>query len=133
MFSPILNSQSTNVFNVHLVSVSTGNFWAIIRSFSCSTAQTEKNWWEKWWIHYSSNNAFTIQDITDTDCPHCIFYLKVHIFWEGHKNLAHLPLIIWDYILGNAKKQWKVGQIFVAFSEYLNFNQVSKMHGHGAQ
>ena len=22
---------------------------------------------------------------------------KVHIFWEGHKNLAHLPLTIWRY------------------------------------
>ena len=24
--------------------------------------------------------------------------LKVQIFWEGHKNLAHLPLFIWHYI-----------------------------------
>ena len=29
--------------------------------------------------------------------------IKVWIFWEGHKNLAHLPLVIWCYVLGQIK------------------------------
>ena len=40
---------------------------------------------------------------------------KVQIFWEGHKNLAHLPIFIWHF-------KWKMGKICVAFSEYPNFN-----------
>ena len=36
---------------------------------------------------------------------------KVQIFWEGHTNLAHLPLIIY--------KKW--GEVEVAFLKYLNF------------
>ena len=46
---------------------------------------------------------------------------KVQIFWEDHKNLAHLPLFIWQYLAASNYK-WKMGQIFVAFSEYLNFS-----------
>ena len=25
-------------------------------------------------------------------------FVKVQIFWEGHKNLAHLPLFFWHYL-----------------------------------
>ena len=45
---------------------------------------------------------------------------RVKIFWEGHKNLSHLPLFIW-YYLGVSNCKWKMGQIFVSLSEYLNF------------
>ena len=48
---------------------------------------------------------------------------KVQIFWEGHKNLAHLPLFIWHYLVASNYK-WKMGQIFVAFLEYLNFSNL---------
>ena len=49
---------------------------------------------------------------------------KVKIFWESPKNLAHLPHFIWHYLVASNYK-WKTGQIFVAFSEYLNFTQQS--------
>ena len=45
-------------------------------------------------------------------CP-----FQVQIFWKDHKNLAHLPL----FLTSNYK--WKIGQIFEAFSEYLNFKK----------
>ena len=48
------------------------------------------------------------------------FFDKVQIFWEGHKNLSHLPLSIWHYFVASNYNR-KMGQIFVAFSEYLNF------------
>ena len=50
------------------------------------------------------------------------YLTKVQIFWEGHKNLFYLQLFIWYYLVASNYK-WKIGQIFVAFSEYLNFNQ----------
>ena len=46
--------------------------------------------------------------------------VKVQVFWKDHKNMAHLPLFIWHYLVSSNYK-WKMGQIFVAFSEYLNF------------
>ena len=46
---------------------------------------------------------------------------KVNIFWEGHKNVAQLSLFFWHYLVASNHK-WKTSQIFVAFSEYLNFN-----------
>ena len=34
-------------------------------------------------------------------------FIKDRIFWEGHKNLAHLPLIIWRYkLMSNIK--WRM-------------------------
>ena len=51
--------------------------------------------------------------------------VKVQIFWEGHKNLAHLPLMI-RRCKGLSKKEWKMGQIFMAFSEYLNLAKIQK-------
>ena len=54
--------------------------------------------------------------------------IKVQIFWEGHKNLAHLSLsfdILPKYILASNYK-WKMGQIFAAFSEFLNVESRKK-------
>ena len=45
---------------------------------------------------------------------------KVPIFWEGHKKLPHLLLIIWRYKI-MSKEEWKMGQTFTVFSENLNF------------
>jgi hypothetical protein len=61
--------------------------------------------------------------------PHIVeqtYFSKVQIFWKGHKSLAHLPLINLT-LLNNVKKELKMSQIFVAFSDYLNFTmKVSK-------
>ena len=40
----------------------------------------------------------------------------VQVFWKGHKNLKNLPLL-----LSNVKTSGRFIQIFVAFSENLNF------------
>ena len=45
---------------------------------------------------------------------------KVQIFWEGHKNLRNLPRGF-DIYLVNVKTMRKIAQIFMAFSEKLNF------------
>ena len=45
---------------------------------------------------------------------------KVQLFWEGHKNLHNLPFGFEIY-LENVKTMRKIVQIFVAFSEKLNF------------
>ena len=51
-----------------------------------------------------------------------LFYLgEVHIFWEGLKSFSHLPLFIGHYSV-TSKYKSENGQIFVAFSEYLNFS-----------
>ena len=47
---------------------------------------------------------------------------KVQLFWEGHKNLRNLPRSL-DIYLVNVQTMRKIAQIFVAFSEKLNFNQ----------
>ena len=41
------------------------------------------------------------------------YYIKIQIFWEGHKNLAHLPIIIRPYEVMSNKKL-KLGQLLVA-------------------
>ena len=46
---------------------------------------------------------------------------KVQLFWEGHKNLRHPPYGF-DIYLVNVKTIRRMTQIFVAFSEKLNFN-----------
>ena len=46
---------------------------------------------------------------------------KVQIFWEGHNNLVQLKNFIWHYLVASNYK-WKMGKFFLAFSEYLNFN-----------
>ena len=49
-------------------------------------------------------------------------YLKVHIFWEGHKILRNLHLTF-DYSTDSQKLG---SQNFVAFSEYMNFKKLGK-------
>ena len=48
--------------------------------------------------------------------------IKVQLFWEGHKNLRNIPHGF-DIYLVNVKTMRKIAQIFVAFSEKLNFTQ----------
>ena len=45
---------------------------------------------------------------------------EVQLFWEGHKNLRNLSHGF-DIYLVNGKTTRKIAQIFVAFSEKLNF------------
>ena len=47
---------------------------------------------------------------------------KVKLFWEGHKNLHILPQGF-DIYLVDVKTMKKIVEIFVAFSEKLNFKQ----------
>ena len=47
--------------------------------------------------------------------------IKVQLFWEGHKNLRHSPIWFW-HLLSNVKTIRRMAQIFVAFSEKLNFS-----------
>ena len=44
------------------------------------------------------------------------------IFWEGPTNWVHLLICIWHYLVASDHK-WKISQIVVTFSEYLNFNK----------
>ena len=39
--------------------------------------------------------------------------IKVQIFWEGHKNLAHLPLFIWHYFVASNYKRKKVQNVWI--------------------
>ena len=63
---------------------------------------------------------FCVQTFLNFALAQVFMIIKVQIFWEGHKNLAHLPLFSWHYLVVSNWK-WKIGQTFVAFSEYLNF------------
>ena len=45
---------------------------------------------------------------------------KVQLFWEGHKNLRNLPHGLYIYLV-TVQTMRKIVQIFVAFSEKLNF------------
>ena len=49
---------------------------------------------------------------------------KVQLFWEGHKHVRNRP---YGYLV-NVKTIRTIAQIFVAFSEKLNFNEVKKKH-----
>ena len=73
---------------------------------------------KKWWLRCSTQKvAFIINDYFKN--AH-FDNVKVQIFWEGHKSLAHLPLFFWHYLIASNYK-WKMGQIFVVFSENMNF------------
>ena len=48
---------------------------------------------------------------------------KVQLFWEGHKNLQNLSYGF-DIYLVNVKIIGQIVQIFLAFSEKLNFTWV---------
>ena len=45
---------------------------------------------------------------------------KVQLFWEGHKNVRNRPYGFEIYLL-NVKTIRTIAQIYVAFSEKLNF------------
>ena len=45
---------------------------------------------------------------------------KVQLFWEGYKNLHNLPRDFEVYLV-NVKTMRKIAEIFVTFSEKLNF------------
>ena len=47
-------------------------------------------------------------------------FIKVQLFWEGNKNLRYV-LFGFDIYLVSVKTMRKIAQIFVAFSEKLNF------------
>ena len=47
---------------------------------------------------------------------------NVQVFWEGLKNLAHLPFFIWHYLVVSNYKQM-LGKEFMAYSEYMNFKE----------
>ena len=50
---------------------------------------------------------------------------KKKIFWGGHKNLDHLPFLIWQkFYLSVSNYKWKMGHFFMIFSEYLNFTWI---------
>ena len=49
----------------------------------------------------------------------CIFIVKVHIFWEGHKISRNLHLLLF-YVVP-VKNKAEISKNFVAFSEYMNF------------
>ena len=52
-----------------------------------------------------------------------LLLLKVHIFWEGHKILQNLHLILMT-VCTAVKSKVKISQNFVACSEYMNFTRV---------
>ena len=62
-----------------------------------------------------------ITDLSDTNQSQIN---KVHIFWEGHKILRNLHLTFEWHYLGKIKV--KISKKFVAFSEYMNFNPISR-------
>ena len=59
----------------------------------------------------------------------CGVSCKVQLFWEGHKNLHNLPHGFEIYLV-NFKTMRKIAQIFVAFSEKLNFNEMFPLSVH---
>ena len=61
---------------------------------------------------------------TDPDYGSGKYSCKVQLFSEGHKNLCNLPHGFDIYLV--KVKTMKIAQIFVAFSENLNFNKVIK-------
>ena len=49
-----------------------------------------------------------------------VLFDKVQLSWEGHKKLRNVPHGL-DIYLVNAQTMRKIAQIFVAFSEKVNF------------
>ena len=47
---------------------------------------------------------------------------KVQLFWEGHKNVRNRPYGFEIYLV-NVETMRTIAQIFVAFSEKLNFKR----------
>ena len=55
---------------------------------------------------------------------------KVQLFWEGHKNVLNRPYGFEIYLV-NVKTMRTIAQIFVVFSEKLNFKQPLKFRNNG--
>ena len=53
---------------------------------------------------------------------------KVQLFWDSYKNLRNRPHGF-DIYLGNIKTMRMIAQIFVAFSEKLNFSFCASQWG----
>ena len=53
--------------------------------------------------------------------------IKVQLFWESHKNLRNRPYGFEIYLV-NVKTMRTIVQIFVAFSEKLNFDCSAEKH-----
>ena len=49
-------------------------------------------------------------------------WVKVQLFWEGHKKVYSIVLTVFQIYLVNVKTIRTIAQIFVAFPEKLNFN-----------
>ena len=58
------------------------------------------------------------------------FGFKVQLFWESHNNLRNLPHGFEIYLSSKRRNHNQIPQIFVAFSEKLNFIKtiVSKVY-----
>ena len=52
-----------------------------------------------------------------------LLFIKVQLFWEGHKNVRNRPYGFEIYLV-NVKTMRTIAQIFVAFSEKLNFTKL---------
>ena len=56
-----------------------------------------------------------------------IFTVKVHVFWECHKNWQNLHCqFAWQYVV-TVKSMVKILSIFVAFLENMNFTYVTNV------
>ena len=55
---------------------------------------------------------------------------KVKIFWEGHNFFSNLPLFFDIMYLVVANHKWKMGHIFVDFSEYKTFTSIQSYEIH---
>ena len=56
-----------------------------------------------------------------------VLTFKVQLFWEGHKNVRNRPYGFEIYIV-NVKTMGTIAQIFVAFSEKLNFKGMNQFN-----
>ena len=110
------NRYALNTFgNFILFSLSEFYFWKIfpIYDFFC-LAQWGKAIFKVVWnlmhLFFHIQGIFFWRNI----------FFKVHIFWEGHKNMTKSPYFFWRY--KNKKIIWRFCHILAAFSKYMNFN-----------
>ena len=89
------------------------HFWDSVAATSTSTSTTIYRSYTGWIVVRYSKKLWD-------SAAHFlfVFYNKVQIFWEDHKNDQSSTYNL------TLNKKWKMGQIFVAFSEYLNFNKM---------
>ena len=85
------------------------------------------------WLFNTSMSSILLLDL-DSFCMnliewmfiYCIYVSKVQLFWEGHKNLRNRPYGFEIYLV-NVKTIRTIAQIFVAFSEKMNFSKAKNM------